>query len=249
MPVNVITVNNISIRYHSTEVVSDVSFDVSEGDYLGIVGPNGSGKTTLIRAIFGLVSLSKGEVSIFGKGISDFRDWGKIGYLPQKITSFDSHFPATVKEIVGMGLLAKKKFPKRIDRTDESAIDRILELFDIAKIKDKLVGELSGGQQQRVLLARAMVGSPRILVLDEPSTALDPEAREKFVETLQELNRMGVTIMLITHDVMDIGRYATKLLYIDRKLIFHGTFEDFCHSTEVTEYFGGIAQHIICHRH
>ena len=246
---NVITVKNISVRYRSVEVVSDVSFDVNSGDYLGIVGPNGSGKTTLIRAIFGLLNPSKGSVSIFGKELSNFRDWGQIGYLPQKIASFDSHFPASVKEIVAMGLLAGKKFPKHISAADEPAIDRILEFFDITKIKDKLSGELSGGQQQRVLLARAMVANPQILVLDEPSTALDPEAREKFTEVLQQLNKAGVTILLVTHDIMNIGKYATKLLYLDRKLIFHGTFQDFCGSEEVTKYFGGIAQHIICHRH
>jgi zinc transport system ATP-binding protein len=246
---SVISVKNISVKYQSVEVVSDVSFDVEAGDYLGIVGPNGSGKTTLIRAIFGLVNTSKGNVSILGKDLSGFQEWGKIGYLPQKIAAFDSHFPASVKEIVAMGLLAGKKFPKKITSADEPAIDRILEFFDIVKIKDKLAGELSGGQQQRVILARAMVSNPQILVLDEPSTALDPEAREKFTEVLQQLNKAGITILLVTHDIMNIGKYATKLLYLDRKLIFHGSFEDFCGSAEVTQYFGGVAQHIICHRH
>lgn len=247
---NVISVNNVSVRYQSVEVVSDVSFNVAAGDYLGIAGPNGSGKTTLIRAIFGLISLAKGTVSIFGQDISDFQQWHKIGYLPQKIVSFNPHFPATVREIVAMGLLAQKKFPKHINRSDDAAIDRILELLDIAKIKDKLIGELSGGQQQRVLLARAMVAEPQILVLDEPTTALDPEVREKFVAVLQELNKKsGVTVMLVTHDIMNIGRYASKLLYLDRKLIFHGGFDAFCASSGVTNYFGEIAQHIICHRH
>ncbi len=246
---SVISVKNLCVKYQTVEVVSDATFDVEAGDYLGIVGPNGSGKTTLIRAIFGLVSPSNGSVTILGKNLSEFGDWGKIGYLPQKIAAFDSHFPVSVKEIVAMGLLAGKKFPKKITSADEPEIDRILNLFDIAKIKDKLAGELSGGQQQRVVLARAMVSNPKILVLDEPSTALDPEAREKFTEVLQQLNKQGITIMLVTHDIMNIGKYATKLLYLDRKLVFHGSFDNFCHSAEVTEYFGGVAQHIICHRH
>lgn len=250
MPMNVMSVNGLSVRYQAIEVVSDVSFDVEAGDYLGIVGPNGSGKTTLIRALFGLTGLAKGTVCLFGQSLSGFRQWHKIGYLPQKIVSFNPHFPATVREIVGMGLLAGKKFPRHVGRGDEAAIDRILHRLEIAHIRDRLVGELSGGQQQRVLLARALVGEPSLLVLDEPTTALDPEAREKFVAMLQQLNKeSGVTVMLVTHDLMNIGRYASKLLYIDRKLVFHGGFDAFCTSPEVTDYFGEFAQHVICHRH
>jgi zinc transport system ATP-binding protein len=250
MSVSVISVKNLSVRYRSTEVVSDVSFDVATGDYLGVVGPNGSGKTTLIRTVFGLMPPDKGTVSIFGQDISLFNQWHKIGYLPQKLFSFNPQFPATVKEVVALGLLSKKHFPKRIGSSDEAVISKTLELLDIAKIKNKLIGELSGGQRQRVLLAKAMVGQPDVLVLDEPTTALDPEVREKFYVTLQELNKnSGLTIILITHDIMNIGRYASKLLYLDRRLIFYGNFGDFCSSAEVTNYFGEFAQHVICHRH
>jgi zinc transport system ATP-binding protein len=250
MPVNVISVNNVSVRYQSVEVVSDVSFDVAAGDYLGVVGPNGSGKTTLIRALFGLISPMKGAISLFGQSLCDFHEWHKIGYLPQKMASFNPYFPATVREIVALGLLGRKKFPKHIDRGDDIAIAKVLELLDIVKIEDALIGELSGGQQQRVLLARAMVAEPQVLVLDEPTTALDPEAREKFVAVLQELNgRSGVTVVLVTHDIMNIGRYASKLLYLDRKLVFHGGFDEFCASPDVAHYFGEFAQHVICHRH
>ncbi len=250
MPMNVISVKNLSVRYQSAEVVSDVSFDVAAGDYLGVVGPNGSGKTTLIRALFGLLPSTKGTITLFGQSLGAFHEWHKIGYLPQKMVSFNPYFPATVREIVAMGLLGRKRFPKHIDRRDHAAIAKVLDLLDIGKIKDTRIGELSGGQHQRVLLARAMVAEPQILVLDEPTTALDPEAREKFIAVLQDLNqKSGVTVLLVTHDIMSIGRYASKLLYLDRKLIFHGGFDEFCRSPEVTNYFGEFAQHVICHRH
>jgi zinc transport system ATP-binding protein len=113
-----------------------------------------------------------------------------------------------------------------------------------------LIGDLSGGQQQRVLVARAIVNEPELLILDEPTTALDPETREKFFHTLQELNQnKKVTIILITHDIGSIGKYASKLLYLDKRIIFYGSFEDFCSSADMESYFGEFAQHLICHRH
>jgi zinc transport system ATP-binding protein len=125
-----------------------------------------------------------------------------------------------------------------------------MNLTDVARISHTLIGELSGGQQQRVLLARAIVNRPELLILDEPTTALDPEAREKFFQTLMELNKtMNVTIILITHDIAGIGKYASKLLYLDNHIVFYGSFEDFCISERMTDYFGKFSQHLICHRH
>lgn len=247
---SIITVENLSVHYQSMEVLSNVSIDITAGNYLGIVGPNGSGKTTLIRTILGLIKPEKGNISLLGQNISQFDQWHKIGYLPQRLFSFNPQFPATVKEVVALGLLSQKKFPKHITRTDDSAIDVVLELFDITKIKNKLIGQLSGGQQQKVLLARALVAKPEILILDEPTTALDPEIREKFFAVLTDLNKnSGITVILVTHDIMNIGKYASRLLYLDRKVIFYGGFDDFCSSPDVTNYFGDFAQHVICHRH
>jgi len=125
-----------------------------------------------------------------------------------------------------------------------------LELVDIIDIKTELIGELSGGQQQRVLIAKALVSEPELLILDEPTTALDPEAREKFFGTLKDLNEnRKVTIIIITHDIGTIGKYASRLLYLDKKLIFYGGFDDFCTSSEMANYFGEYSQHVICHRH
>jgi zinc transport system ATP-binding protein len=128
--------------------------------------------------------------------------------------------------------------------------DDAMRLMDVLDIKNKLIGDLSGGQQQRVLVARAIVNEPELLILDEPTTALDPETREKFFHTLQELNQnKKVTIILITHDIGSIGKYASKLLYLDKRIIFYGSFEDFCSSADMESYFGEFAQHLICHRH
>jgi len=248
--VTIVAVEHLSFRYNSVEVLSDISFGVNVGDYVGLVGPNGSGKTTAIKVVLGLVKPAKGIVSLFGTNVNDFREWHRIGYLPQKLTHFNPHFPATVREIVSSGLFSTKKFPKRIQRSDEVSIDDAMRLTDVTDIEHKLIGELSGGQQQRVLVARAIVNRPDLLILDEPTTALDPEARGTFFQTLMGLNQnRNVTIILITHDIASIGKYASKLLYLDKQIIFYGSFQDFCVSEKMTNYFGEFTQHLICHRH
>ncbi len=250
MQVAIVSADNLSFKYNAADVLCDISFSVKAGDYIGLVGPNGSGKTTLIRTILGLSQPTKGRVSLFGHSPLDFGDWQKVGYLPQKITAFNQFFPARVKEIISLGLLAGKRFPRRIDTSDDEKLNHILSLLDIQDIRDSLIGELSGGQQQRVLLARALINEPEFLILDEPTTALDPETRDKFFNTLRELNTQHrVTIIIVTHDIADIGKYAAKLLYIDKRLIFFGSFEDFCSSADMASYFGEFAQPLICHRH
>jgi zinc transport system ATP-binding protein len=245
-----LSVEHLGFRYNSIEVLSDISFNVDAGDYIGLVGPNGSGKTTVVKIILGLMRPEKGAVKLFGMNPSAFKDRRKIGYLPQKLTHFNPFFPATVREIVASGLFSKKRFPKRIETSDEASIDEAMRLTEVLDIKKKMIGELSGGQQQRVLVARAIVNEPELLILDEPTTALDPEARENFFKVLYELNRRkNVTVILVTHDIASIGKYASKLLYLDKKIIFYGSFEDFCISENMTNYFGEFTQHLICHRH
>lgn len=250
MQAEVITVRNLSFKYNAVEVLSDISFSVNAGDYIGLVGPNGSGKSTLIKIILGLLNPPKGEVSLFGFNTFEMKDLVKVGYLPQKMGSFNPYFPSSVKEIVALGLISKKVFPRRLNKSDETAIDRALKLMNIHDIKDKLIGDLSGGQQQRALIARALVNEPELLILDEPATALDPETRENFYSLLHELNHgKKVTIVLVTHDFGTIGKYASKLLYLDKKIIFYSGFDDFCLSHDMRQFFGEASQHLICHRH
>jgi zinc transport system ATP-binding protein len=250
MPVSVVSVRGLSFQYNSAEVLADVSFDVMPGDYIGLVGPNGSGKTTLVRTVLGLLRPSAGTVFIFGRGLPEFYEWYKVGYLSQRFMASYHHFPATVKEVVSMGLLSRKRFPKRMRSADEGAIEKALESVDILDIKDKLIYELSGGQQQRVFIARTIVNEPELLILDEPTAAVDPETRERFFNLLENLHRQKrTTIILVTHDMGSIGKYASKMLYLDKRVIFYGSFEEFCLSTDMTSLFGSLSQHLICHRH
>jgi zinc transport system ATP-binding protein len=247
---NIISVKNLFVSYNQNEAVHDVSFDIQKGDFIGLAGPNGSGKSTLAKAILGLVPIDKGEINIFGKKQSDFSEFSKIGYLPQKHSSINPLFPASVEEVVMLGLLAGKKFPKIINSSDKIKVAQILETLQITRLKDKLISSLSGGEQQRVLLARALVSNPELLIFDEPSTALDPISRESFFKLVKKINQeQKTTIILITHDTGYIGTYANKLLYLDRRLVFFGNIEEFCPSGEMETCFEKSGQHIIWHQH
>jgi len=245
-----LSIRNLCAGYHGTEALRDVSFSVERGQYLGICGPNGSGKSTLIKVILGLLEPTAGDITLLGTPHDSFYDWRRIGYLPQGLQFFNPHFPATVSEVIRLGRLGGKSFPKRFNREDMIAVEKTMEWMDISHIRGSMIGELSGGLRQRVLLARALVNDPELLVMDEPTTALDPETRESFYKLIYEMNReKNTTVLLVTHDSATIGKYASHLLYLDKKVIFCGDFDDFCNSKEMTGLFGEHGQHLVCHRH
>lgn len=241
---------DLSAGYGSAPAIEGVTLSIEAGDYVGIVGPNGSGKTTLLRTLLGLLPARTGNVSLWGVPLAEFRDWRKIGYLPQIAQLPFRRFPADVREVVASGRTAHLRFPKRLGVSDQAAIDRALDLLELRPVAHRMIGELSGGQFQRVCLARALAAEPELLILDEPTSALDPAFREQFYALLTRLNRENkTTLLLVTHDSATVGAYASRLVYIDQKIVFDGTFADFCHSPRMTEYFGPAAQHLLCGRH
>ena len=246
----ILRATQLSAGYGAAPAIEAVDLDVAAGDYVGIVGPNGSGKTTLLRALLGLLPARTGEIALWGAPLAEFRDWRRIGYLPQAAQLPFRRFPADVREVVASGRLAHLHFPKRLAAADRDAVERALDLLDLRPLARRMIGELSGGQFQRVCLARALAAEPELLILDEPTSALDPAFREQFYALLARLNRERKTaILLVTHDSATVGAYASRLLYIDQKVVFDGTFDDFCHSERMTAYFGPAAQHLFCGRH
>lgn len=245
-----IRVEQLYCRHGAVDALSDINFTVQAGEYLGIVGPNGSGKSTLVRALLGLMPVHQGRITLFGQSIDQFTGWGQVGYLPQNLGALNPAFPATVTEVVQLGLLSGRSKPRRAFRHDRRRVLQILEQLGVDHLHGRMIGELSGGQQQRIMLARALINSPALLIMDEPTAALDPEIRERFYGLITELNRTnGTTVLLVTHDTGTIGQYASTMLYLDKRMLFWGSFDQFCHSPEMSAFFGEYAQHLICHRH
>jgi zinc transport system ATP-binding protein len=250
MSVNVIEISDLSVRYHQHPVLEHISFSVFAGDYVAIAGSNGSGKTTLIKTVLGLTGEYSGAVRIFGQEIGHFSDHHRIGYLPQITHLSRQGFPASVREIIASGLMSLKRFPRRVEKKDKAAVERAMSLLQIGHLENKLIGRLSGGEKQRVFLARALVSEPELLILDEPTAALDPSARNELYETVSDLNRkLNVTVLMVSHDSGTVGQYASKLLYLNRHIVFYGSFQEFCKSDDMRRYFGRFEQHLICRQH
>ena len=246
---NILEVKNLSFSYSSQQILKDINFKVSGGDYIAILGPNGSGKSTLIKLILGLLPSQKGKIDLFGIHLFNFQAWQNIGYLEQK-TNTPRNMPLTAFDVVRLGLLSTKKGLKIFDKTDNKKTEAIMKKLRCFSYKDKLFCELSGGQQQRVLLGRTLINEPKFLILDEPSTALDSSSREEFFDIISALNKENkTTILLVTHDISQVGKYVNKFLILDKQIIFYGSKEDFCSSLEVTDYFGPYTQHLIDHLH
>ncbi len=247
MPVTVIEASSLTVQFGALPVLDDVTFRIRKGDYVGLVGPNGSGKSTLIRAILGLLKPASGSVNLFGADARGMKQRERVGYLPQRIDFFDPRFPSTVAEIVSQGLIAKRRAGTACGRQE---VEKALELLEISGIRSRRIGDLSGGQQQRAFIARALVNDPELLILDEPAAALDPETRDNFFAILRRLNsEQKVTVIMVTHDIGGIGEHASRLLYLDKKVIFFGGFDEFCRSENMASFFGSASQHIICHEH
>ena len=244
---SVIQAENLRFAYRKTPVLENVSFDVHAGDYVGIIGPNGGGKTTLLKLILGLEQ-GEGKIRLFDTPFAQFKDWHKIGYLAQKSPVSQSRFPISAEEVVLMGL--PQRLGSRVSVGELKQVHAAMQKTRTRAYAGTIFHDLSIGQQQRVLLARALVSHPEILILDEPSTALDAQSREMFFNLLGELNeKHGVTILLITHDTGEVGKHISKFMYVDKTVIFFGTKDEFCHSEAVAKQLGPFAQHTIDHMH
>lgn len=213
---NLIEIDNLSFFYEKDPILEGISLKIASGEFLSIFGPNGGGKTTLLKLIMGFLKPTKGEIHTHFK---------QIGYVPQ-VTRFDKQFPISVLEIVLMGFLSQStwwgKYPTKAKEKACKAIAKV----GLQGKEQQAFGTLSGGQAQRVLIARALVNDPELLILDEPTANIDPEAEEVIYQLLEELKKT-LTILLVTHDMQGALRIADRLLCIQRSATFY-TAEEMC---------------------
>ncbi len=227
-----ITITDLSVKYGHEEVLSNISCTIEAGDFLAVIGPNGSGKTTFVKTLVGLIKPDSGSVRFDCTNGTPFR----IGYLPQRSTYTDPRFPASVMEVVASGTMSRSVY--HIPENEKKHLAVIMELLDITHLASNRVGLLSGGQQQRVHLARALASSPSLLILDEPTGALDPETRDCFYKTLTEFNsENGMTIIMVTHDSHSVESFARSILFLDRTMLYYGSIADFNTSISAKHYF------------
>lgn len=214
-----VKIYNLSVYYGTTPALVNVSFEVAEGEFLGIIGPNGGGKTTLLRAVLGLTPFQSGNIELFGKKVGKSRKL--IGYVPQ-IASMDKRFPITVLEVVLSGRLKQGLSPffKFNDSDKELSYDALRKV-GIEHLAKRQISELSGGEFQRMLIARALTVGPKMLILDEPTASVDIASKEQIAELLGELNK-EMTIMLVTHDLLSVTSQVNKLACLSGKLVYHG---------------------------
>jgi zinc transport system ATP-binding protein len=236
-----VSVQSVSYKYNSESVLENVSFDIEEGDFLGIIGPNGAGKTTLFHCMLGLLNSYSGRITILNQDIKKYKKiFKKIGYIPQK-KSIDQKFPLTVEELVSLSL------PRN---TSKNIVVEILKQVRLFTMKDKIIGQLSGGQQQRVLIAKALVNNPIILILDEPTNELDPKSQNDFYSLLKELNEKNkITIIWSSHDMDAVNKYANKVSCINKRMFFHGDKGEFFSSEDNIKNYSESTMQIHMHSH
>ena len=216
-----VLLENVSFRYDGRWILEDVSLQIEEKDFLGVVGPNGSGKSTLLKLILGLRNPQQGRVLVYGNRPGETQGW--IGYVPQHL-AFDRSFPVSVTDVVLMGRLGRTRGLRRYRPEDRSAASEALRDVGIESLRERGIGTLSGGELQRVFIARALVSNPKLLILDEPTTGVDIGTEKAIYELLKELNRK-MTIVLVTHELNFVSAYVKRVACLDRRLVCHPTDE------------------------
>jgi len=216
----IIKINNLSVKFDELSVIQDASIDFNLRDQVALVGANGAGKTTLLKVILGLLKPESGTIEI-QPNLS-------IGYLPQVLTLGDRLFPMTVSEVINQGLIAKKKFPRWMDKKDQQKSASALKQFAIEDLAYKSFGLLSLGQKQMVLFARMMVQEPDIVFLDEPTSSLDVNRKDSIYDILNSLKKKQVPYVIITHDLPSFSSHIQRVIYLEHKVLFDGSYDAFC---------------------
>ena len=236
----IVDIEKLSVDYSGINALEEISFGIDDGDFLGIIGPNGAGKSTLFRCMLGLHTQYDGTIKFFDQNIKDSKKYlSHIGYVPQKPV-VDKNFPATIREIVSMSQKSN----------DSKKVDEALQKVWMHELADRRVGDLSIGQQQRVFIAKALVNSPKILILDEPVIGLDVYNQDLFFQILSELNtKEKISIIWSSHDLDAVERLANKVACLNKTLFFHGISQEFFSDDEMLKKYSETSMQMHMHHH
>jgi len=236
----IVEIEKLSVEYTGIKALDDISFGIAEGDFLGIIGPNGAGKSTLFRCMLGLHTEYDGTIKFFGQNIKDSKKHlSQIGFVPQKPV-IDKNFPATVREIISMSQ----------NSNDSKKVEEVLQKVWMHELADRRIGDLSIGQQQRIFIAKALVNSPRILILDEPVIGLDVYNQDLFFQILSELNtKEKISIIWSSHDLDAVERLANKVACLNKTLFFHGISKEFFSDDEMLKKYSETSMQMHMHHH
>jgi len=236
----IVDIEKLSVDYSGIKALDDISFGIAEGDFLGIIGPNGAGKSTLFHCMLGLRTQYDGTIKFFGQDIRDSRKYlSQVGFVPQKPV-VDRNFPATIREVLSMSQ----------NSNDPKKVDEALQKVWMHELADRRIGDLSVGQQQRVFIAKALVNSPKILVLDEPVTGIDQYNQDLFFQILDELNtKEKISIIWASHDLDAVERLASKVACLNKTLFFHGISKEFFSDDEMLKKYSETSMQMHMHHH
>lgn len=217
-----VQIEGLEFAYHEQPVLRDINLQVEAGTTLGVIGPNGGGKTTLMRLLLGLLQPTRGRIRVDGLPPRAAVARGDIlGYLPQHLPAVDQ-FPLTVRQVVRLGLAGKTGLFRAYRREDLAFVETLIERVGLGDLAGQSVGTLSGGQLQRVFIAKALAGRPKLLILDEPTTAIDRSAQQRVIEMIQQLKaELGLTIILISHDLRAVSAIADRIACLNVTLHYH----------------------------
>ncbi|MFG1626663.1 metal ABC transporter ATP-binding protein [Kribbella sp. NPDC049227] len=217
-----VQVADLSVELGGRLILRGVDLQIRQGEVVAVLGTNGSGKSTLIRTVVGLLPAARGQVRLFGTPVPRFRQWKRIGYVPQRITAAGG-VPATVYEVVSSGLLSQRRLFTPMQASGKQAVEDALRIVDMADRRKDAVAELSGGQQQRVLIARALVSDPELLVLDEPTAGVDVASQQIFADAIRDRVARGTTVVMVSHDLGPMDALIDRSVVLRRgRIVYDG---------------------------
>ncbi len=235
-PTSPLSIHALTVAYQRKRVLWDVDLDIPAGAIIGIIGPNRAGKSTILKACLGLVTAASGQVSVFGKPLSD--DPTRVGYVPQR-ESVDWDFPVTVLDVVLMGTYGRLGWLRRPGRRERDAAHAALETLGMSAFSHRQIGQLSGGQQQRVFLARALAQDASLYLMDEPFASVDAATEQAILTVLRRLRDEGRTAVVVHHDLESAREYFDWVVLLNTRVIAAGPAQEVLTHDRLRETYGG----------